>query len=205
MPDTSDARASEAEIRSVVEGWAVWRDAGRWEELRATWHPDGRMHSTWFRGGVDDFVDAARRAFDAGVVVHHFLGGTAVDLRGDRAIAQTKMTISQRLVVHDVLVDVTCTGRFYDFFERRDTGWRIVLRDPIYEKDRIDPVEAGEVPAIDPIALASYPEGCRHLLYCQSLAGLTVHRDVPGTRGLEIEALYARGDEWLRSGDHEMR
>ena len=51
------------------------------------------------------------------------------------------MTISQRAAVHDVLCDVVCTGRFYDFFERRDGRWGLVLRQPIYEKDRLDPVD----------------------------------------------------------------
>ena len=51
------------------------------------------------------------------------------------------MTISQRAHVHDVLCDVVCTGRFYDFLEKRDGRWGIVLRQPIYEKDRIDPVD----------------------------------------------------------------
>jgi len=186
-----------AQIRSIVDGWAVWRDAGDWDRLRVAWHPDGRMRSTWFRGPKDAFVDAARAAFEAGVVVHHFLGGSAIERVGDRAVAQTKMTISQRLTVHGVLVDVTCTGRFYDFFERRDDVWGLVLRAPIYEKDRIDPVVPGEAPAIDTTLLASFPEGCRHLLYCQTLAGFDVHEDQPGLRGPAVERLYASGAAWL--------
>ena len=39
------------------------------------------------------------------------------------------------------LVDVVCTGRFYDFIERRQGRWGFVLRQPIYEKDRMDPVD----------------------------------------------------------------
>jgi hypothetical protein len=33
------------------------------------------------------------------VSILHFLGGTSIDLAGERAIAQTKMTISQRAEV----------------------------------------------------------------------------------------------------------
>ena len=62
-------------------------------------------------------------------------------LSGTRAIAQTKMTISQRAKVEDVLCDVVCTGRFYDFFEKRADRWGLVLRQPIYEKDRLDPLD----------------------------------------------------------------
>src|SRR5207244_316958 len=67
--------------------------------------------------------------------------GSSVELAGDRAIVQTKMTISQRGDVSGVLCDVVCTGRFFDFIERRKGRWGMVLRQPIYEKDRVDPVD----------------------------------------------------------------
>ncbi|MFC5233141.1 nuclear transport factor 2 family protein [Pseudonocardia zijingensis] len=184
-------------IRSVVERWAVARDAGAWDELRSTWHPGGRMKTTWFRGTAADFVEASRRGFDAGVLVHHFLGGSLIQVAGPRAVAQTKMSISQRLVLDGVEVDVTCVGRFYDFFEDRDDDWRMVLREPIYEKDRLDAVVPGEVPPVDRAALKAFPSGCRHLLYCQSTAGMKVHLDVPGLHGPEVEELYSAGKRWL--------
>lgn len=55
-----------------------------------------------------------------GVSILHFLGGTSIDLAGNRDIVQTKMTISQRGDVQGVLWDEVCTGRFYDFVEKRD-------------------------------------------------------------------------------------
>ena len=60
----------------------------------------------------------SRAGWERGVNIMHFLGGCRVTVAGDRAIAQTNMTIMQRGVVH-VRCDVACTGRFYDFFERR--------------------------------------------------------------------------------------
>jgi hypothetical protein len=32
-------------------------------------------------------------------------------------------------------------GRFYDFLEKREGRWGLVLHQPIYEKDRMDPVD----------------------------------------------------------------
>ena len=84
----------------------------------------------------------------------HFLGGSSIDIEDDRATAQTKMTISQRADVHDVTCDVVCTGRFYDFLERRDDVWGIVLRQPIYEKDRLDPVDPSARLELDGALLA---------------------------------------------------
>src|SRR6266568_4956290 len=107
-------------ISEVVQNWAVWRDSGDWERFATVWHDDGVMMATWFQGPFSEFIRVSREGFAKGVSILHFLGGISIDLAGDRAIAQTKMTISQRAAVHEVPVDVVCTGRFYDFFERRD-------------------------------------------------------------------------------------
>src|SRR5206468_3613024 len=120
------------DIRNLIENWALWRDSGDWERFAGLWHDDGVMMATWFQGPALEFIRVSREGFERGVRILHFLGGTAIDLAGNRAIAQTKMTISQRAEVHGVQCDVVCTGRFYDFLERRVGGWGIVLRQPIY-------------------------------------------------------------------------
>jgi hypothetical protein len=127
MSEPEDRRA----IRDLIESWAVLRDARDWERFRALWHHDG-VQATWFQGTVDEFIRVSEQA---GVRILHFLGGTHIDLAGDRAIAQTKMTIAQRGQVHSVACDVVCTGRFYDFFARREARWGLVWRQPVYEKD----------------------------------------------------------------------
>jgi hypothetical protein len=107
------------------------------------------------------------------------------------------MSISQRAKVHEVLCDVVCTGRFYDFIERRAGRWGMVLRQPIYEKDRLDPVDPAATLALDPKLLQQFPEGYRHLAYLQTSIGYPVKKDMPGLKGAAVEALYARGGAWL--------
>ncbi len=128
-------------VRDLIENWALWRDALMWERFRTVWHDDGRMMATWFQGTADEFIQVSREGYQRGVRILHFLGGTSIDIAGQRAIAQTKMTISQRAPVEGVICDVVCTGRFYDFLEKRAGRWGFVLRQPIYEKDRLDPVD----------------------------------------------------------------
>ena len=184
-------------IRDLVENWAVWRDSGDWERFATVWHEEGWMSATWFQGPARDFIRVSQEGFAKGVRILHFLGGTSIDLSGERAIAQTKMTISQRALVHDVLCDVVCTGRFYDFLEKRQDKWGIVRRQPIYEKDRIDPVDPAATLRLDQTALAALPEGYRHLAYMQELIGYKVKRDMPGLTGAEVEKLYGEGRNWL--------
>jgi hypothetical protein len=184
-------------IRQLVENWAIWRDAGDWERFRTVWHDDGRMMATWTQGTADEFIAISRAGFDKGVNILHFLGGHTADLKGNRAVSQTKMTISQRALVHDVLVDVVCTGRFYDFLEKRGGRWGMVLRQPIYEKDRMDPVDPATRLTLDKALLERFPVGYRHLAYLQTEIGYQVKPDMPGLTGPAVEALYARGRSWL--------
>jgi hypothetical protein len=184
-------------IRQLVENWAVWRDAGDWDRFRTVWHDDGVMMATWFQGPFEEFIKVTIEGWNKGVSILHFLGGSSIDVNGHRAISQTKMTISQRGLVQDVLCDVTCTGRFYDFFEERNGRWGLVHRQPIYEKDRIDPLDSSAQLHLDAKKLSAYPEGYRHLAYIQTDIGYTVKMDMPMLKGAEVQNLYARGKDWL--------
>jgi len=185
-------------IRDLIEKWVVWRDSARWDLFRTVWHDDGWMMATWFQGTADDFIKVSKEGFARGVQIVHFLGGMVIDLKGRRAVTQTKMTIGQRASVEGVLCDVVCTGRFYDFLEKRRGRWGVVLRQPIYEKDRLDPVDPAAVLRLDQALLARFPAGYRHLAYLQTKIGYKVKPDMPGLVGREVEALYARGAAWLK-------
>ena len=188
-------------IRDLVENWAIWRDAGDWERFATVWHDDGFMMATWFQGPATDFIKVSREGFERGVSILHFLGGISIERAGERAIAQTKMTISQRAEVHGTTCDILCTGRFYDFLEKRHDRWGIVLRQPIYEKDRLDPVDPAARLTLDPDRLNHFPVGYRHLAYAQSQIGFEVKRDMPGLVGPAVERLYRRGAQWLAGGE----
>jgi hypothetical protein len=201
------ALRDELEIRQMVERWAVWRDAGDWERFATVWHPDGVMMATWFQGPFREFIRVTQVGWAKGVSILHFLGGSAVEVAGERAIAQTKMTISQRGMVEGasgpVLCDVVCTGRFYDFVVRHEGSWKLLHRQPIYEKDRIDPVDPSAVLQLDQPALAGFPEGYRHLAYIQTRIGYKVKMDMPMLKGEGVQALYGRGRRWLQGGELE--
>jgi SnoaL-like domain len=244
VAQVDDTLADRLAIRDVVETWANARDSADWDAFRACWHEDGYMMATWFQGPKEDFIRVSQEGLARGVNILHFTGGCRITLAGTRAIAQTRMTIMQRGEVHGVVCDVACTGRFYDFFEKRaveqgsrGTGgppqgqggfggmgppqggsggkgspqvgghrgvpprgqaeWGIVLRQPIYEKDRLDPVDPAASIALDPELLARFPEGYRYLAYLQVQAGYPVKPDMPGVRGPEVERLYQRGAAWL--------
>jgi len=184
-------------VRQLVENWAVWRDAGLWDRFRTVWHDDGVMMATWFQGPYEEFIRVTIEGWNKGVSILHFLGGSSIDVHEHRAIAQTKMTISQRGLVDGVMCDVVCTGRFYDFFEQRQGRWGLVHRQPIYEKDRIAPIDPSARLQLDAQALSQFPDGYRHLAYIQTRIGYQVKMDMPQLKGPIVEDLYRRGASWL--------
>ena len=184
-------------IRQCVENWVVWRDAGDWDRFATVWHSDGWMSATWFQGPARDFIRVSKEGFERGVNILHALNGWSCDISGTRAISQVKMNIFQRAPLEGIDVDVTCWGRFYDFFEFRSGKWAIVRRQPIYEKDRLDVVVPSATLTLDPALLKTFPDGYKHLGYLQSKNGFKVKTDMPGLRGPEVQKVYAEGKAWL--------
>jgi hypothetical protein len=188
------------QIHELIQNWVIWRDGGDWERFAAVWHQEGRMNATWFQGPALDFIEANKRGWRKGVRIFHTLGGTSIQLNGDRAIAQTKAIVSQRADVDGVEYDVLCTCRFYDFLEKRAERRGIVLRQGVYDKDQLDPVAPDVTLHLDSQLLNAFPKGYRHLAYLQTRIGYAVKKDRPQSEGPELEALYRSGDVWLLQG-----
>jgi hypothetical protein len=62
--DTADRLA----IRALIENWALWRDARKWDRFRTVWHKDGQMWATWFQGPDEEFIALARKVTIAACV-----------------------------------------------------------------------------------------------------------------------------------------
>ena len=196
--DALSAMLDRNAIVHVVTDWALFRDAGRWDQLRRLFADGAVIHTTWFAGSAEEFVERSIEAKKRGARAQHFMGAATVDIAGDRAVAETPMILMLRAAVEGVPVDVTCHGRFYDRFVRERGSWRILLREPIYEKDRIDAVQPGQAIPLDAARLSQFAEGYRHVAYVQSLGGASL---VPGLRtagSAEDAALCAEGAAWLR-------
>ena len=186
-------------IIQVVQNWGFWRDDGNWEQLRSAYTPDGLMTTTWSVGTAVDFVnhcmERAKKAGDRQSM--HSIGASIVDLTGNKAIAETRMVLLVRGILHGVEVDVTNFGRTYDRFVRRDGQWRIKVRTPIYERDRMDPVDPATTVKLQATELARYPYGYRHLAYLQAAGGARITPDLPTPNSVALARLYADGRAWL--------
>lgn len=195
------ARDDKAEIRELIESWVVWRDMGEWERLRQIWHSDGRMAASWREGTADEFIEANREGWGKDVDILHQLGASVVILseQGDRAVTITKVVISQRAPVHDVLCEVAAQARHFDRWETREGRWGLLDRKTIFDRDRLDTVDPNANVELAESVLASFPTPYQHLAYLQSSLGYPVRTDLPHLRSKAAAALLRMGEEWLIS------
>lgn len=185
------------QISELMHNWGFWRDQARWDELRTAFHPEGTINVTWFNGLFTDFVAASIEMRKRRTGSKHWIGGSLIRLAGDRALSETNVMIMGRSVVHDIEVDTVAYGRFFDLVERRAGVWRILRREAIYEKDRVDPVVAGTTVPFDASKLAGFPPPYRHLAYSLSSQGFTVSPDLPTNDSASLAKVYAQGEAWI--------
>jgi hypothetical protein len=166
------------------------------------WHDDGVMITTWGgRTTPAQFAEKAEAGYQRGDRMLHSNGGTSVELAGDRAVSQSKMRIMQLGPIEGVACEVTCIGRNYDFCERRNGRWGIVLRQPIYERDMVFVADPATRTRLKRKKLARFPDGYARLAYLQDELGYQIKPDMPALEGPELEALYAQGRDWLAAGE----
>lgn len=201
MSESATALADRSACAELIAAWGIFRDQGRWQELRATFAPDGHIAVSWFRGPFAVFVEHCRASHEAGLGwSRHHLYAPAITLGGDRAMAQTSVIIRVRQPFDGLLVDLTSYARFVDRLERHRGGWLIAERAAVYERDRLDPVEPSPVfeQWLRSANAGQYPEQFRYMALRlahapgRSLAPL-VYRD----GGPETAELYARFAGWL--------
>ena len=190
-------------IAELIQAWGVYRDQGKWPELRGTFTPDGHISVSWFRGPFELFVERCRANIAAGHAwSRHHLFTPTVKIDKDRAVAETPVIIRVRQKFGSVEVDLTSCSRFLDRLERRAGGWLIAERAAIYERDRLDPVEPS--PAFDALFEAGtshYPEQYRYMAFRIAHAeGRTLAPVLYRDGGPETADLNARFSAWLAGG-----
>ncbi|MBV9459107.1 MAG: nuclear transport factor 2 family protein [Bradyrhizobium sp.] len=186
-------------ILNVIADWGIFRDCGRWDLLSNLYAADAVMVTTWFKGSATEFISRSKASFERGARGQHFIGNSSISVNKDRAIADTRMSIMLRAKIEHTEVDVTCIGRFHDRFVREAGQWRIFIRTPVYDKDRIDPVTPGSGLRLDTDVLSRFAAGYRHLAYCQSLAGDKLTPGLPTPGSPEETALVDESAAWLSS------
>jgi SnoaL-like domain len=180
----------------LIQSWGLYRDQCRWPELLATFHPDGEIAVSWFRGPFTQFVEHCKR----GGPSKHLISPSLVRVNGDRAVAETSIVILVRQAIETIPVDMTSRARFLDRLERRQGAWKILERAAIYEQDRLDPVEPSDAfgRIMQGTNAASYPEPYRYMAVRLAAAGRPLAEPVHHDGSAPTNELYARYEAWLQ-------
>lgn len=189
-----------AEISQLIASWGILRDTYVWDKLRDCWTDDGTMAVSWFDGTADDFVEGCKPLaadLENRITSQHVITGSAVDVNGDRGLAETRILILVRLRVDGIWSDVTAVARFYDLLARTPGGWKIKRRVAIFDKDSIAPVNPADRLVLDEGRLKSFPEAYRCCGYMLSQRGMTINMDLPAPGSPALAKLYADGKAWL--------
>ena len=198
LPRDPAEDADRAAIRRLIEAWGFRRDAGEWDALTDTFHPDGRIAVSWYAHGPFSGFVAACRANRGKTFSKHAMCGGRVELRGPRAVAETDVLLFMRGAVGGVEVVGQTNMRFLDRLERRGDGvWRILDRVAIYDHDTMAPAIPGTVVPMAPGALDGLPPGHRFLAWRLRLVGRTVPDDLPSPRSEAEAALRREAAAWL--------
>jgi SnoaL-like domain len=192
-------------VRRVRQRWAFARDYGDWDGMRACFHPDATVHVAWFSGPCATFFErtiamsAARRPEERS---KHWFGGSRVAVNGDRAILETDAQVQVRDRFDGHLFDLTASVRMYDRVERRAGTWRIARMVVIYDKDRMDAVLPGSVPAgfFDGIELHGPNAGMAFMRFRNAKVGRTMPPDVVVGGSDTERRLRAETEQWLAGG-----
>lgn len=188
------------EIAQLIQTWGLCRDQGRWDDLARTFTPDGKIHVTWFSGAFADFIAASRRMHQPrSPRVKHLIGLPVIEIKGDRAVAETNVQILGRFRMGETDVDYCSYARFLDRLVYTPDGWKIRDRTAIYEKDRLDPVTPSDDFArlMRETDFSAVPEPYRYLGYRLLSAGRPLQPDIICDGTPEMDRLLDDARIWL--------
>ena len=194
--------AEERAVCRVLQVWAYSRDQGHWNALRDCFHPDGTITVSWYSGPAAGFVERSiamgkdRRPEERS---KHLLGNMRATVAGNRAVLEADTVITVREFIDGYLFDFASHARFFHLMEKRDGAWRILKANCIYEKDRLDPVIPGSVPAsfYDQVDLSGEGSGFAFMRFRQTKKGRAIPTDLPLAGGSEEAKLREDARAWL--------
>src|ERR1700729_11879 len=84
-------------IAELINAWGLYRDQGKWKELRSTFTAQGHISGSWFRGPFEQFPERCGAAHAAGHPgSRHHLAAPVLKIGKARAIAETSVVIRVR-------------------------------------------------------------------------------------------------------------
>jgi hypothetical protein len=195
-----------SEIVNLISKSIITRDSGLWDQLAECYHSEAEFTSSWYKGKPADFFKVASRKLDAarkeGGEQKHVTSNHWIEIKGDRAIAESDLILFMRRAIKGVELDFATWSRRLQLMAREKGEWKIYRRWVIYERDRMDPVDP-TVPVdsyYDAAALSKYPAKLRYHLWRNEMMGSAPEKHIC-IRGTEQDAAArAESRKWIEGG-----
>lgn len=191
------------ELFDLVRRERFARDQRRFDVMRACFHDDAYIRTTWHDGrGAEAYVEATRTWMERSSTGKHWVFPAYAKVTGNRATVESPAKIFNRVTLNDVDVDYHAYCRFFSRAVRENGQWKLMSFEVLFERDELRPVNAGEALALDPELLVPLRPSYGFLAYIQSTRGITVDPDLLGDdRPEQLDAFHRGEDEWLAGGD----
>lgn len=190
---TSETIAEAAHVSAITQlvlAERECRDMGRWDRMKACFHPDAEVRISWFNGNGHDFVDASREMARRGTLAKHRLGPVSVRIAGYRAVATLACTIDIPAMLEGVAVQLSSHARVFYRAECRNGAWGLSSFEVFYMRDELVPQVPGELVPVNAAQLSGYRQSYRFLSHVLARNGFTVRDDLAGEdRPETVEAL----------------
>lgn len=200
--ESDDFLVDKIRISHLIQQWSIWRDYGQWAALRSAFTPDATVRLTVFVGPAAKYIENAEyldKNKNLKHVSNHIVGGSAIEVVGEKALAQTHLTLTVRTKYSGIEVDLTGIGRFYDRLVKKDNIWKIFHREVLFDKDFIAQVNKDDSLSFDLDELAGYPAHYRYNCLVVKSFGLNPDLTSPAPHSKELSELYVDNVHWLNS------
>lgn len=200
--DRLQALLDREELFDLVRRERFARDQGRYDVMRACFHDDAYVRTSWYDGkGGEAYVEATRTWMQTSRTGKHWVFPAFAKIAGDRATVESPAMIFNRLKLGGVEADFYVFSRFFSRAVRQADGWKLLSFEVLFERDALYPVNAGEALPLDYSVLDTLRRSYRFLAYIQLGRGVKVNPDLLGDDQPErLQAFHEGEDRWL-AGD----
>lgn len=195
---SDDEEIDRVRISNLILRERTARDAARWDEMRASYHPDSTVDISWFKGKGPAFVDATAELFTKRLRSFHQLEPPVVTINNDRALVDVGAAVHLPGFVGDVAVGVISHTRALYRVERSAGRWSISHLTSIYVRDSMHTVIPGAALKLDVDKLMAFREPYRFLSYLLAQSGYPPNNILPGIDRQDlVDSIYDQNTRWL--------
>lgn len=187
------------ELFDLVRRERFARDQRRFDVMRACFHDDAYVRTSWYDGrGGEAYVEATRQWMRTAGTSKHWVFPAYARVVGDRATVESPAMIFNRARLDGVEVDFHVFCRFFSRAVRVSGVWVLLSFEVLFERDIMRAVNPTEALPIDWTVLSSLRPSYRFLAYIQQSRGVKVNQELLGDdRPEQLDAFHAGEEAWL--------